>query len=319
MKFNAIQYLAAMALPAAALAQTGPDLLLKPWQPGERVELAAYGTFLGDGSTDNADADLTISIFDSFGRAKLPVESRAEPRVGYNVTYLDLDGDDPALPAQLVDTSFGFGMGVASIDGWLAGLTVGFGYAGAGAFDDGNAWYAESTFAVGKELDETQSLGFVLNYDGNRPFMPDVPLPGFQYVKKLPDRITAAIGFPFTYIQWEPTAQSMVKLTYIIPFDFAFEAEYRPLPELGLFASYSMRTEAFHSDALPNSIDRLLYEQRRVEAGARWRPTGGVAIVLAGGYAFGQQFDSGFDVRDTDEVAELSDEPYLRAGLELGF
>jgi hypothetical protein len=44
-----------------------------------------------------------------------------------------------------------------------------------------------------------------------------------------------------------------------------------------------------------------------------------VSLLVAGGYAFGQEFSTGFDFRDTDKVAEPSDEPYVRMGFEARF
>jgi len=43
------------------------------------------------------------------------------------------------------------------------------------------------------------------------------------------------------------------------------------------------------------------------------------AVTAAAGYAWGQEFSTGFDSRKSDEVADVSDEPYVRFGVEVKF
>ena len=61
------------------------------------------------------------------------------------------------------------------------------------------------------------------------------------------------------------------------------------------------------------------FQQRRAEVGLRWEPRKDFLFSVAGGYAFGQEFSTGFDARDTDLVADVSDEPYLRFGVDIRF
>jgi hypothetical protein len=62
--------------------------------------------------------------------------------------------------------------------------------------------------------------------------------------------------------------------------------------------------------------DRLLFEQRRAEVGVRVQPWEHTSFLLASGYSFGSNFSVGFDQRDSDELADVSDEFYFRAGFE---
>src|SRR5690349_14431479 len=167
----------ALSSPFTLIAQTGPELLLKQWPQGQRVQSEGDFTLLRSGSTERSD-DFGISFYDTSGRVRLLSGARADPRMGWNYTQINTSGD-PALPSNLVDTSVAFGMGVADWSGWLAGITVGVGYAGAGAFDDGNGWYGRADLAVGRDLGNGNAFGFVIDYDGNRSILPDVPLPGF--------------------------------------------------------------------------------------------------------------------------------------------
>src|ERR1051325_4923963 len=153
-RFCSGAFFVVVAIASFANAQTGPELLSRPWPKGQIVEANGGVTLLNEGSTRHA-SDFKLTFYESQGRMRLFPEERADPRFGYDVTYLNVDTNDPALPSKLLDTSVAFGMGVADVEGWLAGVTVGVGYAAAGAFDDGNGYYGKADLAIGKKLDET--------------------------------------------------------------------------------------------------------------------------------------------------------------------
>jgi len=301
-------------------AQSGPELLFKPWPTGQRLEGQADATFLNDGHTKNAD-DYQLSFYNTQGRLRLWPEQKADPRIGYNVTYLDVSTNDPALPSHMVDTSFAFGTGIADISGWRAGLTLGLGYAAVGAFDDGNAWYGKADLLLGHDIDESSSIGFVIDYDGNRTVWPDIPLPGVLYTKRLDPTILLGLGFPFSSVEWKPRQVPNLTITakWVIPDDADGRIDYTVFKNFGVFANYAARREAFHWDELPSPRDRLLFQQRRAELGVRWTAHETVSLILAGGYAFSQEFNVGWDARQPDRIAKPSDEPYVRVGLEVRF
>lgn len=308
----------ALIISNVSLAQTGADLLIKPWPKGQHCEMQGGITFLDDGHTSNAD-NLQMTFYDASGRVRIWPEQRADPRFGWDVKYIHLDTNDPALPSKLVDTSVAFGMGVAEQDGWQAGITAAIGYAAAGAFDDGNGWYAKADFAIGKEFKEGQSIGFVLDYDGNRTLMPDVPLPGFEYRTQLDPKLLLAVGFPFSSVRWRPIEQLTIDAKYVFPDDGQVRVDYEVIKDFGLFAEYLLRQDAFHNDAFANTHDRLIFQQRRIEGGVRWTPWKEASLIAAVGYAFSQEFNVGWDTRDQDRVAKPSDEPYVRVGFEFRY
>ena len=229
------------------------------------------------------------------------------------------------LPSNFVDTSVAFGVGLIDYEGWLGGITFGIGYAGAGAYDDGNAYYGKADFVIGRKLDETTSIGFVIDYDGNRSAYPDVPLPGFAYTKQYDKNLSYTLGFPFSSVTWKPDPattldhQLTIEARYQIPDAFDARIDYELIKEVGVYASYAQRYEAFKWDQLADGGDRVLFQQSRVEGGVIWRPLEQLTLTGAIGYAFAQEFNVGFDVRDQDRIAKPSDEPYLRVGLEFKF
>ncbi len=323
--FRCIAVVGAMVFATSAMAQTGPDLLLEQFEKDKSYNLSGDITVLFNGNTDNSSADFGMTMYESKGRMKLdlgkiiPGIDRAQPRAGYELVVLDLDTNDPSLPGQFVDVSVGAGMGIAAGEKWKAGLTLGVGYASSSVFDDGNAYYGKADLAVGYDIDETTQLGIVLSYDGNRPIFPDTPLPGFLYRKRLNDQTSIGIGFPFSSIEWKPDSRWTLKFKYLMPDFVTANVEYALSDNFAVFADLDARTYAFHWDELDRGDDRILFKQKRAELGVRGTIDDRFSFIAAGGYAFGGVFEAGFDLRESDEVAEISDEPYVRLAVEMKF
>jgi hypothetical protein len=126
-----------------------------------------------------------------------------------------------------------------------------------------------------------------------------------------------AIGIPFTQLEWRPVDRLRVELVYMIPESLNARVDWTVIgdPELsglGLYASLSQTVGAFHSNELPGT-DRLFFRQTFAEAGVSWRLHDRLDLVLAGGLAFDQEFEAGWDTRDTEPVAEIDETPYVRA------
>ena len=110
----------------------------------------------------------------------------------------------------------------------------------------------------------------------------------------------------------------MVELSWTLLDQLDVRLEHKLAGNFTVFGNFERRQEAFSVDGLSNH-DRLLFEQRRAELGVRWKPWEHTSLTAAGGYAFGSDFSIGFDQRDSDKVADVSDEPYFRVGFERRF
>src|SRR5215212_10227461 len=121
--------LAVLAGASMTFAQTGPELLIKPWDNKEQLVQARVDAIWLDDGKLREGGDFQLGFYETEGRARMFPGNRADPRFGYNVTYLDIDTDSGALPSKLVDTSVAFGVGVLDYEGWQGGITFGIGYA----------------------------------------------------------------------------------------------------------------------------------------------------------------------------------------------
>ncbi len=311
----------ASSLTPRAAAQTGAELLIRPFAEGENLELNTSAVFQAQGE-DDFGGDLGLNVYEVSARAR-EVRERAIPRIGYDLTYIDIDSEvgvfGKLLPERLVDQSVAVGLAMPDIYGFRGGFTVGVGYAGDSPFGDANAWYGKATAAFGKKLDENTDLGLFLDYDGNRTFMPDVPLPGVAYRKRLYKELILVAGVPLSSVEWTPDDRWRFELLWTLIDTFDARITYKVTEQFNVFGSLDSRNFAFHLDELEASNDRLLFRQRRIELGVQWEPVEDTRLIVAGGYAFGQRFSTGWDYRDDDELTDVSDEPYVRAGLEMRF
>jgi hypothetical protein len=306
-----------LVLTACAFAQTGPALLLKPLlHEEETLETRGDALFLSNASTSN-NADFRLSVYEVSGRIREQRE-RLIPRLGWEMTYLDVDSNDPALKNDLTDVSIAAGVEVGRYYDWQGALTLGIGYAGAAPFGDGNGWYAKGTLLFGRKLDKRTDIALVVDYDGNRAYYPDVPLPGFAYRHEFDPRLSYTIGLPVSAVTWKPFDPVTIDVTWTIYDSFDATIEYELSPDWAILANLETRLEGFHVDGI-ESDDRLLFRQRRVELGVRWKPWEEAQFTVAGGYAFGGEFSTGADHSDSVLVADISDEPYVRFGFQSRF
>ena len=325
----AVVLLVPLALPALALAQAGPELLLKPFSRDDQFDLDAEWA-IGLPTETGSGADARLDQIRLAGRLRLtPGQSdagiaRAQPRAGFEIASVIFETADPDVPSRLVDAAVGAGMGIFDISGWQGGLTVAYGEANAENQDDANAAYLEANFAVGKTFSNGVDLfGVVVNYDGNRTILPDVPLIGFQYRRQLRDDFVLTLGFPFSgfrYSREDAAGEEWVsvEVNYLPPVNFDALATLRIAGDLDAYASLEGRTLPAHWDALDQGHDRVFFRQNLAEAGISYdADPDRFRFILAGGWAFAQDLETGWDTRNTEELADIEDHAYARVAIEL--
>jgi hypothetical protein len=313
---------AALAFAPVAVAQVDTGLLT-PWPDQIRGQAAGRALLFADSETDNANADFDLRVYEARGRYRLGDEESGSPSVGFRVKYLDIHSDDAALPPRLVDQAVGVGMGIGYFDAfgqmWQVGFTAGIGYAGNNPFADGDAVYFLGNLVAKAELDEKSELRLILNFDGNRGIFPDIPLPAIAYTRQLSDALQLTVGFPYSGLRWQIDDRLRFTAQYFFPLDGDAELAYQVHDDWTLFVGYESSYDPFWINGVENR--RLFFKQRRVEAGVRWSPGAMPAaeFTVAGGYAFDQKFESGWDVRDTDTIARVDGMPYARLALSIEF
>ena len=311
-----------LAAAAAANAQTGPSLMIRPWvelsQANPAVE-ADQNVLVMPGAEGERGYDASISIYETTARWRLDPAAEHSVTVGFQQTIVDGGSNAVIDLRNRVNQSVAIGIPLAQTDdGWQFALTAGIGYAGNNAYNDGDAWYGLGSFIVSKKLDESSSLQVLLAYDGNRSLWPDVPLPAVSYNKKVNDQLAYSLGLPYSSVVWRPIEKLTLAASYVLPTSARASATYELLDTLDVFASYDRALYVFHDNNL-SGTRRVFFSHQRVEGGLRWRPCEYVDGVIAGGLAFEQEYQRGYDVRDLHNSAGLDDAPYVRFAVNVRF
>ena len=309
--------LLAGCLATQAAAQVSSALILLPWDEGVLVQNRNSLDAGYDGETERTKTDVELTRFTSVGRVR-PSPEQSRWAVGWTVSHLDIDTSDPLLPERLAQQAVAVGVQLGQWEDWRVGGTIGVGYAGNTPWNDGDAYYGIASLAASKRLDSGAMLSVILDYDGNRGVFPDIPLPGFTYANRYDEQLSYALGFPVNSVTWTPDDKWTVTGRWIVPFAFTVDAEYALTEDVDLFAGYRGESTGYWLQG-DDRNRRLFYEQRRVEAGAKWRVLPRGELAGAVGYLFDQSFERGFDSRDVDTVRDLSDEVFFRIGLNFTY
>ena len=321
---------AALAFTESASAQTGPGLLMEPFPKEQLIHANGGALFLDSGHVKGSDQSARLSFFETTGRVRIKPGLLESPRVGWDLELIDVDlgrataDTNPELgvmPGQLLDQSVGVAFPVAKVDQWIFGVALGLGYAGGSPYGESNAFYGKATAVAFRQFSETDALVFVIDYDRNRTFLPDTPLPGIAYTRRVSKELFYVVGLPLSSVTWTPFDKLTVEFGWLPIESFDAAIGYAIAPHWTVFGNLEQRSGGFFLDEVEDG-DRLLFQHRRAEVGVSWapgRPRERFALTAAAGYAWGQEFSVGFDARDSDLVADFSDEPYVRFGFEVKF
>lgn len=288
---------------------------------GKAYEFRVDAWGQAEGESEQTGMDTRLSSYHAIGRFQLDPDDRQSPSAAISWNQLSTHSSDTALPDELVDVSVAGSISRALDDGWRLQLTAGGGFAGDNEFTDGSAYYGLANITAIKQLDDDSGYMLILDYNGNRSVLPDIPLPGFVYFSRLNENVRYSVGLPSS-ITWTPDDVTSVRAV-ITPGGFAGSIEHELNEWITLYGRYDNRTRSFHLDS-DDSDRRLFFKQSRVEGGIVWTGTQGdsfpgAEIRVAVGYAFEQEFSRGWDTRDDDTVRDISDEPYVRAALTMRF
>jgi hypothetical protein len=94
--------------------------------------------------------------------------------------------------------------------------------------------------------------------------------------------------------------------------------DYEFLPHLSVYGTYGFVRDAFQVNGLPEHR-RMLFYQRRAEAGLRFMPIENVAARVGVGYGWDGSYRYGWDFRKDKLVEDISDGAYLHATVEVKF
>ena len=251
-----------------------------------------------------------LFYWDSRGRIKFNRDD-THPRfaLGYRMMSLEIDSDLASLPGGATDLAVVGALEVGQVaDGWTLYVVGGAGAATDNHFSDSDAYYGVGVVHVKHEIDPTSSLHLGLSYHGNRSIWQDVPLPYVTYQNYVDETFAFNMGVPVSSVMFRPIEPLTIDLHYTVPTNIGAKVAYAINEAWSLFGEYKRTIDGFVVHYRDDR--RLFYELNRIAAGVRWQSRW-IDASVGVGYAFGQEFSLGWDLRDTDTVDDLSDEPFL--------
>ena len=303
--------LAVALVPVAAQAQTGPGMMLVPYPAQANFEGAAEAIVFGSANT-NFGNNFDLTIYQAEGRVYCNHEYHDEAvTVGGGFVHLGIESNDPRVPEPLTDVAAEIGTKLGTWDEYDIFATGGVGYAGDSSLNDGDALYFTGNLFGVTELSDTETFVIGVNFDGNRVIWQDIPLPLIAYTERVSDTFSYTVGLPFASLRWQPEEN------LVITADSGLTArvEYTAQEGVILYGTYENVMETFHVQNAKNT--RWFFQQQRVEGGVIWVPAENISVFAGGGFAFETEFETGWDIRDTNTIVDISDEAYVRFGVDV--
>ena len=303
---------------APSWAQTDPRMVLEPWLTAETWG-ATHDDILYQAQAhmkNEPDANAQIFWWDSTGRFRFNASDPNSPAVGYRYVTMTFDTNSHVLPDTEDEVSLAATLHLGEVAGGGLSILFGAGYSGDNPFADSNGVFGIGHLLWQKRLSDTDTLVLSLDYNGVSALFPDVPLPGFEYIRK-DGALWLELGFPRNAMVWSPPGPFMLQAAYEAPYTADVTADYR-LGQSGftVFGRYANFYNAFRLNDEPLT-NRLLFQMSRAETGLRYVDPHLVFdwayfdMSLSVGYAFEQHVSGGFDVRDAHALDEVSDVPYV--------
>ena len=293
---------------AAPLFAVSPDVnALLPWGDAN-VESSTWGLLENKSHIRNDGTSAQIGLVDSSGRVRLADTGQYSPTVAWDSLYMALNTHSSLLPRQLDQQAMALGIPLVQSGKWGFGAVVGAGYSGNSPYNEGQAVYGLVDLNAQYQFDHDNSLVLTLNYNGNRSILPDVPLPGIEFIHQT-RQLTLGVG-TYEYLDYKPIDRLDIQLMYFPADTGRADIDYRLLRWLHVYGLFSSQSWAFHVDYY-NHDQRLFFNMCRVEAGVDLIACRDFSLKVGGGYAFNQAFSQGYQSINETPVGQIANAAYL--------
>ncbi|HVR83112.1 MAG TPA: hypothetical protein VMU54_02295 [Planctomycetota bacterium] len=294
---------------ARADAQVDSNLLRREWQPEDHwSDSSDKPFFLFKEDVRHSEETVEMFHWESSGRVKTDRTDR-DPQFwfGYKVLTVGIAGLE-TVPHGLYDVGLAVAGKLGSIGPeWTLEACGGVGTANDGSFGNLRAIYPAATVLAVQELAPRQFLELGITYDGNSALAPRLPMPVVEFEAHPDPSLRLRAGFPHLEAEYLPFADLSLRLIGDYPADARLEAEFALGSGLAAFAEAARRLEPFH--LREDGRERIFYRLYTGELGLRFRGAG-LDVSLSGGWAFGQEFFTGYDLRDRSPVAVPEGGPF---------
>jgi len=242
----------------------------------------------------------------------------------YDTFNIDTDARLPSRQDQIpesfkdVELGLGFNRKLTDTKSWMISASVGS--ASDQPFADRKVTTVNVTGMYSFEDEPTSSWIWLFNYSNNRPFLNEIPLPGFAYTYRPSKQFIGVFGIPFVFTRWEFVDKwylsfvlfgvSKVKLEIAHAFMGPFQAVVGSEFDQTTFK----RKNRFKDEHL------FFYAESKVYAGLKAPVSDKIFGELLAGYAFDRSFYEveSFEKQNENKV-RIENGPYLSLNLSARF
>lgn len=311
-RFRSLGFLAIFILTQlTAFAQLDPTVFWRPWPEDPHwADTVDELLFFNTGETKGSEARTDSWLWDSYGRIKPAKEDATPPFIiAYRVLSVSVDSELNAINGDFWDVGLAAGGRVAQLEGdWDVNVLAGAGSANDNHWRNSDAIYGAALVDLTHPLDASSAVHLGLMYDGNSLLLPDFPIPYAAYTHRIDETLSYTFGLPATTIHYRPFERLLLELEYRYPIDVEARGTVTINQHVLLFTQLTHSTDSFAIEDMNNR--RLFYQLDRVSTGVRLI-TSWIDASLGVGYAFHQEYSSGFDIRRTKDVATVTDELFF--------
>lgn len=293
-----------------AEAQIDSNLLREKW-PAENHWAETYDKpfFILKGKDSDGE---TFGAFhwDSLGRFKTDREDQ-HPTVwgGYKILTISIGSNAPFAENGLYDIGLAVAGKVMSLgDNWMLEASGGVATANDGHFKNTEAIYPAATILAQHTITEHEFLQLGITYDGNSELLPAMPLPVVEYEAVLGPALKVRAGFPHASVEFRPWADVSVLLMAEYPTNARAHGEVDIGSGFRLFSEVTRRIDGFHQNDAGR--ERVFVRLHTAEGGIRF-VTSWIDISLSGGYTFGNEVFTGYDMRERDQTNRPGNRPMV--------
>lgn len=270
-----------------------------------RIEVDNFSTFAPD-AISNRNFYIQQSIF---------TDEKHALSVGAKWQSLDFhENKDGLRDYQNIQGSLNYKKTLEDKKFWSMNLS--YGAASDRPFKDSRDGAIGATF-IKKQSDRWMWL---VNYSNNRPFLNNIPIPGFVYFHTMTREKALILGFPFVY--WMTPVSSKISLRYfgILPWLHKLRLFWTGIDGYEPYIGFEQGPQTYFDSRREERWDRTFWFERKLSTGLEGRLMGIVRYDLSTGLAFDRTL---FQARNYSEKKKSSQNfaasPFIGLSLKVNF
>lgn len=175
----------------------------------------------------------------------------------------------------------------------------------------GNYFYVNPTSAQ-------ETWIFLVNYSNNRPFLNNIPLPGFAYVYAPSKTFRGTFGAPFANMNWEFSEGWTWNFFTLIPWVVKTSIDYRVAGPAKVYTGIDFSQSTYYLHDRIEKNDRLFYDEKKIFIGGKSPISKAVFADVEAGYAFDRRFFSAenYEINPANSVG-LGSSAYVKVMLAI--